>query len=214
MKQPLMNRRYSPRSLRGQGTAHTVLLRMAEDEGRASRIAELKERNPLLTWSEIARRVGVTERAATQWRRTGALKPENAELLAQVFGVDFDYIWTGPRPDTPDLFVDRRRQQLADEDRLARVEDTLQEVRRTVEDLYGQREGFLQLLADQQRVLEGIAAHLGDDALSNRADKAVEASIERARVGLAASQARASQAAAPGPAAAAGTTRSRRKSKA
>jgi transcriptional regulator with XRE-family HTH domain len=69
---------------------------MAEDEGRASRIADLKERNPRLTWAEIARRVGVTERAATQWRRTGALKPENAELLAKVFDVDFDYIWSGP----------------------------------------------------------------------------------------------------------------------
>jgi transcriptional regulator with XRE-family HTH domain len=123
MKQHVMNRRYSPLSLAGHGTARTVLLRMAEDQDRATRIAELKERHPRLTWAKIAEQVGVTERAATQWKKTGALKPENAEALAQVFGVDFDYIWSGPRPDTPEMFVDRRSEPSQFAERLASIED-------------------------------------------------------------------------------------------
>jgi DNA-binding XRE family transcriptional regulator len=195
---------------------------MAEDQGRAERIAQLKQQHPRLTWAKIAEHVGVTERSAIKWQRTGALETENAVKLAELFGVDFDYVWWGPRPDTPELFVDRRRQQIADEDRLGRVEEEvrrgreeLQEVRRSLEELHGQREGFLELLAAQQQVLEGIADHLGDDALRNRAEKAVAASIQQARAGLAAaSEAHASQAAAPDPAAAGGTRGTRRKSKA
>jgi hypothetical protein len=89
-----------------------VLLRMAEDQERAARIAELKEQHPRLTWAKIAKEVGVSERAATRWQRTGALKPENAEgASAPLRRRLFHYIWTGPRPDTPDLFVDRRQEK-------------------------------------------------------------------------------------------------------
>lgn len=106
---------------------------MAEDADRAQRIAALKEQNPRLTWSKIAQEVGVSERAATRWQRTGALKPENAEALARLFDVDFDYIWTGPRPETtPEPFVDRRHQQMKQEQpvdvRLDAVEGALAQI--------------------------------------------------------------------------------------
>lgn len=101
---------------------------MAEDEGRARRIADLKAQNPRLTWAKIADHVGVTERSAIKWQKTGALDTENAEKLAEIFGVDFDYVWFGPRPDTPEMFVDRRNNGRAPEihDELA---DILGEIR-------------------------------------------------------------------------------------
>jgi hypothetical protein len=133
-----MNRRYSGLSLARQANAHTVLLRMAEDEDRAARIAELKKRHPRLTWAKIAEETGVKERSAIKWQKTGALKPENAEALARLFGVDFDYVWTGPRPDTPGMFVDRRNTPAGPvavdrldgelEERITRIEGTLQEI--------------------------------------------------------------------------------------
>jgi hypothetical protein len=138
MNQNIMNRRYSPRSLQGRGGAHSVLLRMAENEERAARIADLKERQPLLTWKKIADKVGVSERSTHAWRKTGAISPENAAVLADIFDVDFDYLWFGPKPGTPELFVDRRNTpkspvavdrldgELAD--RIDRMDDTLQEV--------------------------------------------------------------------------------------
>jgi transcriptional regulator with XRE-family HTH domain len=166
-KSNLMNRRYSALSLQGQRGAHTVLLRMAEDEGRASRIADLKERNPRLTWAEIARRVGVTERAATQWRRTGALKPENAELLAKVFDVDFDYIWSGPRPDTPDLFVDRRQTPKTDAelaDRIDTIEQVLQRIVRLLTHADGERETLHDLVREARAEQEAIRVLLAEQS--------------------------------------------------
>jgi hypothetical protein len=128
-----MSRRYSGLSLSRQGTAHTVLLRMAEDQDRAARIAELKKCHPRLTWAKIAEETGVKERSAIKWQKTGALKPENAEALARLFGVDFDYIWTGPRPETPDMFVDRRNRP-AGPIAVNRVEGDLAEWLASIED--------------------------------------------------------------------------------
>jgi transcriptional regulator with XRE-family HTH domain len=140
---------------------------MAEDQDRATRIAELKERHPRLTWAKIAEQVGVTERAATQWKKTGALKPENAEALAQVFGVDFDYVWSGPRPDTPEMFVDRRSESSQLADRLEDAITLLREARSEQDRISG-------LLERQTRVLERIerATRHAHDA-ADRLDESV-----------------------------------------
>jgi hypothetical protein len=168
-----MNRRYSGLSLARQANAHTVLLRMAEDEDRAARIAELKKRHPRLTWAKIAEETGVKERSAIKWQKTGALKPENAEALARLFGVDFDYVWTGPRPDTPGMFVDRRNTPAGPvavdrvdgelEERITRIEGTLQEIlmllgeARTEQDrISGVQDRISGLLGRQSDVLESI----------------------------------------------------------
>jgi uncharacterized protein YukE len=189
-KQPFMNRRYTRASLRGHTTTHTVLLRMAKDADRAARIADLKEKHPRLTWAKIAHEIGVTERAATAWQRTGALKPENAERLAELFDVDFDYVWSGPRPDTPNLFAERRTNhkpvavdrldgELAD--RITIIEDTLAGITRLLREARSEQDRISALLERQTRVLERIeqaTAHANDAA--DRLDDAVE----RAATGL------------------------------
>jgi transcriptional regulator with XRE-family HTH domain len=158
---------------------------MAEDEGRAQRIAELKEAHPRLTWRKIADAVGVSERAATQWQRTGALKPENAEALAKLFGVDFDYVWVGPRPDTPDLFVDRR----ASEDRIARMETRVEEYATRFDRLLDAQSDLLERIL---LILERVEAKLGQDeqaaerieAASAGFDAKFDAAVARASEGL------------------------------
>jgi transcriptional regulator with XRE-family HTH domain len=169
-KQPVMNRRYSPLSLAGHGTARTVLLRMAEDQDRATRIAELKDRHPRLTWAKIAEQVGVTERAATQWKKTGAMKPENAEALARVFNVDFDYIWSGPRPDTPEMFVDRRNAAVEPSE----IAERLDRIDAALELAASERQQIAALLARQTELLEAMEAatrHAHDAA--DRLDESV-----------------------------------------
>lgn len=88
------------------------------------------------------------------------------------------------------------------EERIGRIEDTLEEMRRSLDNLHRQREGFMQLLAEQERVLEEIAGLVGQEALAKRADKALEASIERARSEFAAAERQQD----PDPAATGGTT--------
>lgn len=184
-----MSRRHSSLSLSRQTNARTVLLRMAEDQDRATRIADLKQQNPRLTWARIAEETGVKERSAIKWQKTGALKPENAERLAELFGVDFDYIWIGPRPGTPDLFVDRRNNAApADpvavdrlegelEQRIARIEDKLNEAT-------SERQAILDLLERQDRLLERIEdAIKREDALRQLLDESaarVDAAVETA----------------------------------
>lgn len=179
-----MNRRYSALSLRGHDPARTVLLRMAEDQDRAARIAELKERHPRLTWSKIAQEVGVTERAATQWRKTGALKPENAEALARLFNVDFDYIWTGPRPDTPELFADRRNTPAGPvavsrldgelEQRIHAIEETLAGIVTLLQEARSEQDNIRGLLDEQTSLLKDIRQATGDaDDAAARLDAAV-----------------------------------------
>jgi hypothetical protein len=122
--QGFLNRRYSAASLRQHSTPRTLRL-VAGDRDRADRIVALKAEHPRLTWAKIAQHVGVTERAAVAWAKTGALKPENAELLAEILGVDFDYIWTGPRPGAAEPFMERRTSRTTDTiaERLDRLED-------------------------------------------------------------------------------------------
>lgn len=97
-------------SLRRRRDAHTVLVRMARDEERAERIRELKGRYPPgdPSWGEIAAYVGVEERSALAWQQTGEIRRGNAVKLAQFFQergaeIDDDYVWSGPKPSTPDL---------------------------------------------------------------------------------------------------------------
>lgn len=74
---------------------------MAADEARADRIRQLKAEHPELTWRAIADHVGVSERAAVEWQKSGGIEYENAKKLAQLFPESSaDYIWRG---DTPDL---------------------------------------------------------------------------------------------------------------
>lgn len=71
---------------------------MAADQDRASRIRELKEDHPELTWQAIADHVGVSMRAAQAWAEKGEIAYANAKKLAELFDdVDVDYIMRGPR---------------------------------------------------------------------------------------------------------------------
>jgi DNA-binding XRE family transcriptional regulator len=184
MAQPLMNRRATPWSLARQNGANMVLLRMAEDEGRAQRIAQLKQQHPRLTWAKIAEHVGVTERSAIKWQRTGALETENAVKLAELFGVDFDYVWWGPRPETPEMFVDRRNSPSAPvavdrldgdlEDRIGAIEGTLAGITNLLRQARSEQDRISGLLERQTAVLErieGVTRHANDAA--DRLDDAV-----------------------------------------
>lgn len=93
-----------PASLRGSRSARSVLLRMAADQDRAERIRKLKSDNPGLTWRAIADHVGVTERAAADWAKSGGIAYDNAKKLAELLEVDPDYIWRG-NLNVPDPFV-------------------------------------------------------------------------------------------------------------
>jgi hypothetical protein len=97
-------------SLRRRRDAHTVLVRMARDEARAGRVRELKGRFPEgdPSWAEIAAYVGVAERSALAWQQTGEISRSNAIKLARFFiergePIGDDYVWSGPKPGTPDL---------------------------------------------------------------------------------------------------------------
>lgn len=134
MSQPLRKNNYMRASLRGPGSARTVLLRMAADQERADRIRALKADHPTLTWRVIAESIGVTERAAAEWARSGGIAADNAEKLAQVFqkagaAVDFDWIWHGPREETPSPFAQRDQ-----------VNDVREEFRADIDDLRERQE--------------------------------------------------------------------------
>lgn len=104
MSQAITSRRRTPGSLRGRQSAHTVLHRMAMDEARATRIRDLKDQRPDLTWAQIADAVGVTERSAIEWQKSGGISHPNSKKLAKLFGVDPDWLWSGAeRGVTPDL---------------------------------------------------------------------------------------------------------------
>lgn len=122
MSQDLSKKNFKPGSLRRPRTARTVLLRMAADDSRAERIALLKEERPDLTWRRIADEVGVSERAAFEWKKSGGIDYENAKKLAAVFGVDVAYIWSGAETGrTPDLMAANHN----NDSQLARIEERL-----------------------------------------------------------------------------------------
>jgi hypothetical protein len=106
----------------------TVRLRMAQDTNRAERIRQLKADRPDMTWGYIADHVGVRERSAIEWQRTGGLTSGNAEKLAELFGVSYDYLWFGEeRGATPDL--------LAGVSKLEQVENVRGEFRSRVREI-------------------------------------------------------------------------------
>lgn len=105
MSQAITTKKFSRASLRQHEAMRSVLQRMAEDQARAERIRALKEGRPDLTWEKIADHVGVKERSVHNWGATGGIKYENAEKLAELFGVAVDYVWRGPDADDDGLKV-------------------------------------------------------------------------------------------------------------
>lgn len=101
MKQALPRKNFMLASLREHPNARSVLLRMAEDADRSRRIRELKEGRPDLTWGRISDKVGVTERSVAAWAQKGRISYENCGKLAEVFGVDADWLWSGRQNGTP-----------------------------------------------------------------------------------------------------------------
>ncbi|MFL5350229.1 MAG: helix-turn-helix domain-containing protein [Hyalangium sp.] len=126
-------------SLREHEAMRTVLARMADDQARAERITALKAERPDLTWEDIADRVGVKERSVHNWRSTGGMKYENAEKLAEVFGVSVDYIWRGGESpgETPDIMGSMNGEKSKFEERLAAVERDVAEILRLVRQRIG-----------------------------------------------------------------------------
>lgn len=124
MKHKLKNQSFRSSSLHDTRTARSVLLQMAADQDRAERIQALKQARPDLTWRAIADHVGVSERAAANWKNGGGIEYDNAKKLAEIFEVDVDYIWRGNEPEAPSPFAGR--DELAD--RLDRIESQLAEL--------------------------------------------------------------------------------------
>lgn len=77
---------------------------MAEDQDRAERIRALR-RDKHLRWKQIAEHVGVELRSAQMWQETGSISYENAKKLAELAGVDVDYIMRGTDNGTPSPFA-------------------------------------------------------------------------------------------------------------
>jgi hypothetical protein len=106
MNRNYMQSNFRRAALRGHGTAHTVLLQMAENDARAGRIKALKEGRPGTKWKHLAEFAGVSERAVGDWYGTGAISEDNALKVAEFFKVPFDYVWSGTEPKaTPTPFA-------------------------------------------------------------------------------------------------------------
>jgi len=86
---------------------------MTEEEARAARIRQLKDERPDLTWRFIGDAVGVSERNAWSWSKTGRISYPNAKRLAEAFGVNSAWLWAGD-PAAP-----------VENDQMARIEDKL-----------------------------------------------------------------------------------------
>jgi hypothetical protein len=97
-----MTQKVANTSLNRRRSTRSLILRMAADAERAERIRGLKDQRPDLTWARIADAVGVTERSAHGWRKTGAMSYEHAKKLATFLDIDLDWLWRGPH-ETPDL---------------------------------------------------------------------------------------------------------------
>lgn len=109
MSQGVKRKKLPISSLRTRQSVHTVLLRMAADQARADRIRQLKLAHPDLTWKAIAEHVGVAERSAVEWQKSGGIGYRHAKKLAELFPeVTLDWLWRGDDEDetereTPDL---------------------------------------------------------------------------------------------------------------
>jgi hypothetical protein len=128
---------------------------MAAEQERGDRIRALKLSRPDLTWRRIADYVGVTERSATDWQKTGGIDYDNAKKLAKLFEVDLDFLWRGPVEEerAPSPFAGQ--DALADRfDELQRqVTDQLEEHARKVEELLARQSTIL------ARIEEAIGPH-------------------------------------------------------
>lgn len=144
-----MNPPFPRGSLRATRSGRTVLLRMAEDLERAQRIRECKEARPDLTWHRIAQYVGVTERAAAEWKNTGGISWQNAIRLAELFEVDRDWLWRGPVEEAPNLL-----ETVARADQLDRV---VERFSGRVDDV----EERLERLATTQAAIEDLVRRQG-----------------------------------------------------
>src|SRR3954467_1281074 len=92
--------------LAARRTPRSVRLRVAQDTNRAERIRQLKTAHPELTWSSIGDQIGGREGSAIAWQQTGGLNPKNAEKLADIFGVSYDFLWFGKeKGPTPDVLA-------------------------------------------------------------------------------------------------------------
>jgi hypothetical protein len=104
--EPEGSQRHMTAPLAARRPARNVRLRVAQDTNRAERIRQLKTAHPELTWSYIADQIGVRERSAIAWQKTGGISAKNAEKLAELFGVSYDFLWFGKeKGPTPDLLA-------------------------------------------------------------------------------------------------------------
>lgn len=104
----------------------TTLLNQMADLERGARIAELRKAKHL-TQPAVAELVGVTLRAYQAWEAGGGIAWDNVKLLAKKLGADPDYILSGPKPETPDLFPS------GDAGQLDRIEKALEILTEQVE---------------------------------------------------------------------------------
>lgn len=99
--QALANRNLVIGSSQRPRSLSTLLDQMA-DLQRGARIKELRHANHLKQ-PAVAERVPVTLRAYQEWEAGGGIAWENVKALAKIFGVDPDYILSGPKAETPSL---------------------------------------------------------------------------------------------------------------
>jgi len=71
---------------------------MAADQARAQRVRQLKDEHPELTWRQIAEHIGVAERSAVAWAKTGGMEYANAKKFAELMGASVDWLWRGEEP--------------------------------------------------------------------------------------------------------------------
>lgn len=105
VKAPAENFRFA--SLRKPGNGTTVRLQqLMEQQQRieiGQRIKELREASPQTNRS-ISEHVGVGERAVANWiaGKTG-IEYDNAKRVAELFGVDVQWLWEGEKRPAPDV---------------------------------------------------------------------------------------------------------------
>lgn len=100
----------------GPERAEEVVVEEAHRKAIGNRIRDLRNASPQTNRS-IADYVGVGERAVAQWVAGGGIAWENAKKVAELFGVDPQWIWTGR---------DEGQALSGDSDRLARIEEVLE----------------------------------------------------------------------------------------
>lgn len=128
--QPSRKKNLMATSLKRARSPRTVLLRMAADAERAQRLKTIKDERPDLTWPQVADAVGVSERSVAAWAKDGQMSYGNAKKLALFLGVELDWLWRGPQPESPDLMSALGAQGSVErlEERLERIENALDEL--------------------------------------------------------------------------------------